>query len=164
MSFTIPKALRSLFRRKRRLLGRISRTAPDAIPVTALDGRLVMTNEQAARLHGCESVDALLNSGKNAFEWIAPEDRERALINAQKTLEEGQIRQIEYTLLREDGTQIGPVVSAEQLAGNLDYVALGKSEAADLLSGGERLERPTEGYYMAPAVFAATRNDMRINR
>jgi aldehyde dehydrogenase (NAD+) len=50
----------------------------------------------------------------------------------------------------EDGTQIGPVVSAEQLAGNLDYVALGKSEGAELLCGGERLERPAEGFYMAP--------------
>ena len=33
-----------------------------------------------------------------------------------------------------------------------------------LLCGGERLERKTEGYYMAPAVFAGTRNEMRINR
>jgi aldehyde dehydrogenase (NAD+) len=64
----------------------------------------------------------------------------------------------------EDGTQIGPVVSAEQLAGNLDYVALGKSEGAELLCGGERLERPAEGFYMAPAVFAGTRNDMAVNR
>lgn len=64
----------------------------------------------------------------------------------------------------EDGTQIGPVVSASQLAGNLDYVALGKAEGAELLCGGERLERPAEGFYMAPAVFAGTRNDMRVNR
>ncbi|MCV2868910.1 aldehyde dehydrogenase family protein [Defluviimonas sp. WL0002] len=64
----------------------------------------------------------------------------------------------------EAGTQIGPAVSGEQLAQNLDYVAIGKSEGAELLCGGDRLERPTEGYYMAPAVFAGTRNDMRINR
>ena len=29
---------------------------------------------------------------------------------------------------------------------------------------GERLERPTDGYYFAPALFAKTTNDMRINR
>lgn len=62
------------------------------------------------------------------------------------------------------GTQIGPVVSENQLKQNLDYVAIGKSEGAELLCGGERLERPTKGYFMAPAVFGATRNDMRINR
>jgi len=63
-----------------------------------------------------------------------------------------------------DGTQMGPVVSEAQLAANLDYVALGREEGAELLCGGERLERDTEGYYMSPAVFAGTRNDMRVNR
>ncbi len=64
----------------------------------------------------------------------------------------------------EEGTQIGPVVSEGQLAQNLDYVRVGKDEGAELLCGGTRLERATDGYYMAPAVFAGTRNDMRINR
>ncbi|MEZ5778602.1 MAG: aldehyde dehydrogenase family protein [Paracoccaceae bacterium] len=64
----------------------------------------------------------------------------------------------------EDGTQIGPVVSEGQLKQNLDYVAIGKNEGAELLTGGERLERKTAGYYMAPTVFAGTKNDMRINR
>lgn len=64
----------------------------------------------------------------------------------------------------EEGTQIGPVVSAEQLQANLDYVEVGKSEGAELLCGGDRLDRATEGYYMAPAVFSGTTNAMRINR
>ncbi|WP_281855916.1 aldehyde dehydrogenase family protein [Litoreibacter halocynthiae] len=64
----------------------------------------------------------------------------------------------------EDGTQLGPVVSESQLNGNLEYVGIGKAEGAELLCGGERLEMATEGYYMAPAVFAGTRNDMQINR
>lgn len=64
----------------------------------------------------------------------------------------------------EQGTQIGPVVSEGQLQQNLDYIRIGKEEGAELLCGGERLERPTPGHYMAPAVLAGTRNDMRINR
>ena len=64
----------------------------------------------------------------------------------------------------EEGTQIGPVVSQEQLSANLDYIDLGKSEGAELLCGGERLERATQGFYMAPAVFAGSTNQMRINR
>lgn len=64
----------------------------------------------------------------------------------------------------EDGTQLGPVVSEDQLTQNLDYIDIGKSEGAELLTGGERLERGTEGYYMAPAIFSGTTNDMRINR
>lgn len=64
----------------------------------------------------------------------------------------------------EDGTQIGPVVSEGQLSQNLRWIETGKSEGAELLCGGERLERPTDGFYMGPAVFANTRNDMAINR
>ena len=40
----------------------------------------------------------------------------------------------------------------------------GNTSKAELLTGGTRLQRATEGYYMAPAVFAGTRNDMRVNR
>jgi acyl-CoA reductase-like NAD-dependent aldehyde dehydrogenase len=64
----------------------------------------------------------------------------------------------------EDGTQIGPVVSESQLSQNLGYIKTGKSEGAELLCGGDRLERATDGYYMDPAVFVNTRNDMTINR
>ena len=62
------------------------------------------------------------------------------------------------------GTQIGPVVSAQQLNENLAYVDLGKSEGAELACGGVRVERETEGYFMTPGVFLNTTNDMRINR
>lgn len=64
----------------------------------------------------------------------------------------------------EQGTQIGPVVSAQQLADNLGYVDLGISEGAELACGGQRLELAHEGYYMSPGVFVNTTNDMRINR
>jgi aldehyde dehydrogenase (NAD+) len=63
-----------------------------------------------------------------------------------------------------EGTQIGPVVSEGQLAQNLQWIGRGRAEGAALLTGGDRLDRPTEGYFMAPTVFAGTRNDMAINR
>lgn len=64
----------------------------------------------------------------------------------------------------EAGVQMGPVVSEQQLAENLAYVDLGKSEGAELACGGVRLDRPHEGYYMSPGVFLNTTNQMRINR
>lgn len=64
----------------------------------------------------------------------------------------------------EAGTQLGPVVSEEQLSENLNYVALGRSEGAELACGGQRLDLPHNGYYMSPGVFLNTTNDMRINR
>ncbi|GAA6181850.1 aldehyde dehydrogenase family protein [Shimia sp. NS0008-38b] len=63
-----------------------------------------------------------------------------------------------------DGTQMGPVVSAQQLQENLDYVALGQSEGAELACGGARLDLEHDGFYMSPGVFLNTTNDMRINR
>lgn len=63
-----------------------------------------------------------------------------------------------------EGTQIGPVVSETQLAANLDWIGKGRAEGADLLTGGQRLDRPTQGYFMAPAIFAGSRNDMTLNQ
>ena len=64
----------------------------------------------------------------------------------------------------EDGTQMGPVVSEQQLSENLAYVDLGKSEGAELACGGTRLDMPHDGYYMSPGVFLNSTNSMRINR
>ncbi len=63
-----------------------------------------------------------------------------------------------------EGTQMGPVVSDEQLRENLAYVDLGKSEGAELACGGAQLEMPEQGYYMSPGVFLNTTNAMQINR
>lgn len=62
------------------------------------------------------------------------------------------------------GTEIGPVVSQGQLDQDLEYVDIGVKEGARLVCGGERLNRETPGYYMAPALFAETNNAMRINQ
>ncbi|WP_305988302.1 aldehyde dehydrogenase family protein [Roseibium sp. MMSF_3544] len=64
----------------------------------------------------------------------------------------------------EKGTQMGPVVSGQQLDENLAYVKLGTSEGAELACGGARLDMPHDGFYMSPGVFVNTTNEMRINR
>lgn len=64
----------------------------------------------------------------------------------------------------EPGTDIGPVVDESQLAQDLEYVDTGRVEGARLVCGGERLSRRTNGYYLAPALFADTAPDMRIAR
>ncbi len=63
-----------------------------------------------------------------------------------------------------EGTQIGPVVSQGQLEENLAYMEIAAEEGCERAIGGERLERETEGYYMAPALLLNSRNDMRVNR
>jgi aldehyde dehydrogenase (NAD+) len=62
------------------------------------------------------------------------------------------------------GTDIGPVVDQGQLDQDLFYLELGKKEGARLQWGGERLARERDGFYLAPALFTETTNDMRLNR
>ncbi|MGA8259748.1 MAG: aldehyde dehydrogenase family protein [Arenicellales bacterium] len=63
-----------------------------------------------------------------------------------------------------EGTQIGPVVTEEQLDADLAYVDLARREGCTHITGGERLQRETDGFYMAPALFIHSTNHMRVNR
>jgi aldehyde dehydrogenase (NAD+) len=63
-----------------------------------------------------------------------------------------------------DGTQIGPVVDQKQLDQDISYIDIAHKEGAKLVCGGQRLNRETQGFYLQPALFSDTTNDMRINR
>ncbi len=63
-----------------------------------------------------------------------------------------------------EGTHIGPVVDADQLGQDQDYIQIGKDEGATLAWGGERLDRDTPGHFLQPALFTNSTPDMRINR
>lgn len=80
----------------------------------------------------------------------------------QRLMERMQALRVDDAL--KPGTDIGPVVSQAQLDQDLDYLRLGREEGARLLCGGELPRRETPGYYLAPALFTETRNNMRINR
>jgi len=63
-------------------------------------------------------------------------------------------------------TDLGPVVSEEQLDKVLGYVLSGSEEGATLCTGGSRLAdgiRET-GFYIAPTVFSLVDNNMKIAR
>jgi acyl-CoA reductase-like NAD-dependent aldehyde dehydrogenase len=57
-------------------------------------------------------------------------------------------------------SQLGPLVSAEQLERVQRYVAIGQDEGAELALGGGR--HGTVGYFHEPTIFTGVRNDMRI--
>jgi betaine-aldehyde dehydrogenase len=63
-------------------------------------------------------------------------------------------------------TQVGALISAQHLDKVLGYVARGRAEGAKLLIGGTRVTDGdlANGYFMAPAVFDACRDDMSIVR
>lgn len=63
----------------------------------------------------------------------------------------------------EKTTEIGPVVDANQLRQDLDYIQIGHSEGAELLEGGTQVERSTRGHFLTPALFLGS-SEMRISR
>ena len=61
-------------------------------------------------------------------------------------------------------TQIGPVVSREQHERVLSYIESGRSEGAELVTGGGTGETENGGYFVEPTLFSATTDDLRIAR
>jgi alpha-ketoglutaric semialdehyde dehydrogenase len=61
-------------------------------------------------------------------------------------------------------TFMGPLVSEDQRKRVLEYIEIGKSEGATLLTGGEALSGSDydHGYYVAPTVFDNVNPEMRI--
>jgi aldehyde dehydrogenase (NAD+) len=58
--------------------------------------------------------------------------------------------------------RMGPLVSQEQLDRVMGYVEKGRSEGAELLTGGDRPDRP--GFFMNPTVFGGVKPEMTISR
>lgn len=64
-----------------------------------------------------------------------------------------------------DGTDMGPLVSAQHRERVRGYLERGVSEGAELVTGGEHpAGAPAGGYYMTPAVFAGVKPRMAIAR
>ncbi|MCJ7424041.1 PAS domain S-box protein [Candidatus Bathyarchaeota archaeon] len=78
-------------------------TSPSAIVITDLDAKIVECNQAALEMNGCKSKGELI--GKNAFELVAAKDRQKALENMEKTLQQHSIKSIEYTLLTKSGRE-----------------------------------------------------------
>jgi acyl-CoA reductase-like NAD-dependent aldehyde dehydrogenase len=61
-----------------------------------------------------------------------------------------------------DETGMGPVVSSEQLQRVTGYIEIGKSEGAELVTGGNRAQELGDGYFVEPTVFTGVNNEMII--
>jgi acyl-CoA reductase-like NAD-dependent aldehyde dehydrogenase len=66
----------------------------------------------------------------------------------------------------DEGTDMGPLVSAGQRARVLELYDSAKQEGAEVVVGGgsATVEAHPDGFFVEPTIFDATRNDMRINR
>ena len=61
-------------------------------------------------------------------------------------------------------TELGPLAMASQLAKVEEYVAIGRAEGGNVVTGGARADVGLDGYFYQPTVFVGTDNDMRVSR
>lgn len=60
-------------------------------------------------------------------------------------------------------TQIGPVVDAKQLEQDERYLNIAREEGG-IVFGGDRVDAPTRGFFLRPALVTGTQSAMTINR
>jgi len=63
-----------------------------------------------------------------------------------------------------EGTEIGPVVSADELADDLRWIEKAKEEGCSLAFGGERVQCDTEGHFLQPTLFTESESRMTVNQ
>ncbi len=61
-------------------------------------------------------------------------------------------------------TRLGSIVDGRQLEKILGYVAIGRTEGAAVLAGGERVREESGGYFVGPTILDGVSNSMRVAR
>ena len=59
-------------------------------------------------------------------------------------------------------TKLGPLVSKEQHERVLGYIAVGRKEGANVVTGGSKPAGQGDGYFVEPTIFDGVRNTMKI--
>lgn len=85
-------------------------TSPHAVIMSDLEGRITFASRRTTELHGCETVRELY--GRDPLGFVVPEDHDKFRTNMQRIFESGVLRNIEYTLVRQDGTHYAAELSS----------------------------------------------------
>ncbi len=64
----------------------------------------------------------------------------------------------------DEKTEVGPLISAGQRQRSLDYIAIGRQEGAEVVSGNPIIDSDIsgKGYFMQPAILTNVSNNMRV--
>jgi two-component system response regulator HydG len=90
---------------------KLVKTSPDAIAIHDLDDTVIEVSEGWLEMWGFDNAEEVI--GRSGYEFIAPESREQAKRHLQNFMKDGFIKNVEFTMLRKDGTRfIGEVYGA----------------------------------------------------
>jgi len=104
------KRLEQALRDSEELYRTLMDISPYAVTVTDLKGEITYSSGKTLQLHGYDNSEELL--GKSAFVLIDPSDHKKAAENLNKTLNEGCVKELEYNLMRKDGSTFTGELSA----------------------------------------------------
>lgn len=106
------------------------------------------------------SLDTVLNNTGQSCSaltrLIIPEDQ----LDEFKSVLTAYVQEAKIGDPNDKETKVGPLVSQNQLETVVDYIEKGKAEGAEVLIGGNVIDRP--GYFVEPTVFVNVTNDMTI--
>jgi len=91
------------------------RMSIDSIVISDLDAKIIDVNEATLKMYGTDDKRDLV--GKNSFDLIAPEDREKALAGMKEVLEKGYVKDREYHIITKDGSRIPVEMSTAIMKG-----------------------------------------------
>ena len=80
------------------------RMATDSIVISDLEAKIIEVNEATLKMYGTDDKGDLI--GKNSYDLIAPEDREKAIASAKEVLERGYVENQEYHIITKDGSTV----------------------------------------------------------
>ena len=95
----------------------ILNASPDAIVVVEMNGQIRMVSPAALTLYECENSNQLL--GLNMFDFLAPEDKNRAVMNCELMFN-GYLGTIEYRIVRMDGSIFFAEINGDIIWDTLD--------------------------------------------
>jgi PAS domain S-box-containing protein len=125
----------------------------DLLPLTVweanLDEQITYLNRAGLEEFGYSQKE--IEEGISVLEFIAPEDRERAIENLKEVMQGGEIKNSEYTLVKSDGTRLtaltfsSPIVRDNEIQGARGVVL----DITERKEAQERLEQATLGTLQA---------------
>ncbi len=92
------------------LYSALIRTSPDSIILSDLEGTILMANDRSAELYAYPTADEMI--GQQVLQLVSPDDLPRVILGIQRVIEQGSVRDREYTLQRLDGSLFPAEISA----------------------------------------------------
>jgi len=81
----------------------------DGVVVSDIDGKIIDVNEAILEMYGADNQEDLI--GKSSFDFLDPQDREKAFGEMKEVLTKGHNKSVEYRVITKDGNKINVEIS-----------------------------------------------------